>query len=196
MRRRLAWAGMLLWLPIVALAGGASERRLLQTPLANAPGRQLTAITVRYAPGASSPAHRHPGAAFVYVLEGRIYSALAGERPRIYRAGESWFEPPGAHHRVSANASDREPARLLVVFVAAPGTPLSVPEARPPQAAAVAGGAAQPSSAASAGGRRGWSSPVVSAVPSRITAQPTSMRAVTGSWSSSAPHSTPNAGIR
>jgi quercetin dioxygenase-like cupin family protein len=127
MRRRFAWAWML-WLPLTALAGGASEQRLLDTPLANAPGRQLTAITVRYAPGEASRAHRHPGAAFVYVLEGRVRSALAGEPTRVYRAGESWFEPPGAHHRLSANASDREPARLLVVFVAAPGAPLSVPE--------------------------------------------------------------------
>jgi quercetin dioxygenase-like cupin family protein len=84
---------------------------------------------VHYAPGEASPAHRHPGAAFVYVLERRVRSALAGERPRIYRAGESWFEPPGAHHRLSANASDREPARLLVVFVSPSGAPLSSPEA-------------------------------------------------------------------
>lgn len=128
--RRLAWAWVL-WLPLTASAAGASEQRLLATPLANVPGRQLTAITVRYAPGEASRAHRHPGAAFVYVLEGRVRSALAGERPRIYRAGECWFEPPGAHHRLSANASDRDEARLLVVFVGAPGAPLSVPEARP-----------------------------------------------------------------
>lgn len=130
MMRPLSWTWALC-LPLTAFAAGASEQRLLDTPLANAPGRHLTAITVRYAPGESSRAHRHPGAAFVYVLEGRVRSALAGEHPRIYRAGESWFEPPGAHHRLSANASDREPARLLVVFVAAPGAPLSVPEARP-----------------------------------------------------------------
>jgi quercetin dioxygenase-like cupin family protein len=34
-----------------------------------------------------------------------------------YRAGESWSERPGDRHRVSANASDTEPARLLAVFV-------------------------------------------------------------------------------
>ena len=127
MMRRLAWTGALC-MPLTAFAGGASEQHLLDTPLANAPGRHLTAITVRYASGESFRAHRHPGAAFVYVLEGRVRSALAGQRPRVYRAGESWFEPPGANHQVSANASDRAPARLLVVFVAAPGVPLSVPE--------------------------------------------------------------------
>jgi hypothetical protein len=35
----------------------------------------------------------------------------------VYRIGEGWFESPGAHHRVSANASDTEPARLLAVFI-------------------------------------------------------------------------------
>ena len=127
MRRGWAWAW--LGLPVAALAGGASERPLLDAPLANAPGRHLIALTVHYAPGEASRAHRHPGAAFVYVLEGRVRSALAGQPARVYRAGESWFEPPGAHHPVSANASDREPARMLVVFVAVPGDPLSVPAA-------------------------------------------------------------------
>ena len=35
----------------------------------------------------------------------------------MYRAGEAWFENPGAHHRVSANASKTKPARLLAVFI-------------------------------------------------------------------------------
>jgi quercetin dioxygenase-like cupin family protein len=36
---------------------------------------------------------------------------------RIYRAGESWSEPPGALHSISRNASKTEPAKLLAVFV-------------------------------------------------------------------------------
>jgi quercetin dioxygenase-like cupin family protein len=127
MRRPLVWAWA--WLPAMALASGVHERPLLDTPLANAPGRQLTALTVTYAPGQASAAHRHPGAAFVYVLAGRVRSAVGTADERIYRAGESWFEPPGTHHRVSANASASAPAQLLVVFVAAPGAPLSVPDA-------------------------------------------------------------------
>lgn len=137
MMRRLGWAWLAL-LPCAVLAGGADERQLIETPLANAPGRQLTAITVTYAPGQASAPHRHPGAAFVYVLAGSVRSALAGEPERVYRAGDSWFEPPGTQHRLSANASSREPARLLVVFVATPGSPLSVRE-RPVPAHASSG---------------------------------------------------------
>ena len=36
---------------------------------------------------------------------------------RIYRAGESWSEAPGATHSISRNASKTEPAKLLAVFV-------------------------------------------------------------------------------
>jgi quercetin dioxygenase-like cupin family protein len=38
----------------------------------------------------------------------------------IYRAGESWSEPPGAIHLISRNASNAEPAKLLAVFVLDP----------------------------------------------------------------------------
>jgi quercetin dioxygenase-like cupin family protein len=35
----------------------------------------------------------------------------------VYHVGENFTELPGDHHRVSANASDTEPARLLAVLV-------------------------------------------------------------------------------
>lgn len=37
---------------------------------------------------------------------------------QIYRAGESWYEPPAANHLISRNASKTRPAKLLAVFVA------------------------------------------------------------------------------
>jgi hypothetical protein len=47
---------------------------------------------------------------------------------RIYRAGESWSEPPGAIHSISRNASKIEPAKLLAVFVPdANENPLTTP---------------------------------------------------------------------
>jgi len=41
-----------------------------------------------------------------------VPSDLVGTR--VYRPGEAWFERPGAHHRVSANASDTEPVEMVV----------------------------------------------------------------------------------
>jgi quercetin dioxygenase-like cupin family protein len=85
----------------------------------NVPGKRLVSLIVDYAPGARSPSHRHASSAFIYahVLSGRIRSQVDEEPVRIYQPGESWFENPGAHHRVSANASETEPARLLAVFI-------------------------------------------------------------------------------
>jgi quercetin dioxygenase-like cupin family protein len=52
-----------------------------------------------------------------YVISGAIRSQLEGEPARVYHAGETWSEAPGAHHTVSENASDAEPAELLAVFL-------------------------------------------------------------------------------
>jgi quercetin dioxygenase-like cupin family protein len=51
------------------------------------------------------------------VISGAIESKVNDGPTRIYRAGESWSEPPGALHAISRNASKTEPAKLLAVFV-------------------------------------------------------------------------------
>lgn len=85
----------------------------------NIPGKSLVSVLVTYAPGAKSPPHRHAASGFIYayVLSGAIRSQTGVAAPQVYHAGESWFEPPGARHSVSENASDAEPARLLAIFV-------------------------------------------------------------------------------
>ncbi|MFM0505182.1 cupin domain-containing protein [Paraburkholderia caffeinilytica] len=87
--------------------------------IANVPGKTMTALVVDYAPGGKSPSHRH-GQAFVvgYVLSGAIRSRINNGEEHVFHAGESWTEKPGAHHMVSENASDTEPAKLLAIFVA------------------------------------------------------------------------------
>lgn len=96
-----------------------TARTVFEHPISNVPGKSLVAVRVDYAPGAKSAPHRHAGSGFIYayVLSGAIRSQVDDEPAKIYRAGESWFEPPGARHSVSENASDVEPARLLAVFV-------------------------------------------------------------------------------
>ena len=43
----------------------------------------------------------------------------------IFEVGQSFFEPPGATHLISANASNTEPAELIAVFVADEGAQLT-----------------------------------------------------------------------
>src|SRR3954463_14624938 len=80
-------------------------------------GHEVRMLTVAYAPGVSSAAHTHPGCIFAYVLEGAVICQLDDEKPVRYEAGQCWYEKPGQVHRVSKNASDKEPAKLLVFFI-------------------------------------------------------------------------------
>ena len=92
---------------------------IYQHELPNVPGKSIKGALVEYGPGGYSPGHTHPKSAFIYatVLEGAIRSQVNDEPEKVYRAGESWSEKPGDHHRVSANASETESAKLLAVFV-------------------------------------------------------------------------------
>jgi quercetin dioxygenase-like cupin family protein len=85
----------------------------------NIPGKSLEAVAVSYPPGAKSGPHHHAKSAFImaYVISGAIRSQVGGEPARVYYAGETWREAPGAHHTVSENASATEPAELLAVFL-------------------------------------------------------------------------------
>ena len=76
-------------------------------------------MEVDYAPGAASAPHTHAKSAFIYafVISGAIESKVNDGETRIYRAGESWSEPPNASHWISRNASRTQPAKLLAVFV-------------------------------------------------------------------------------
>jgi quercetin dioxygenase-like cupin family protein len=83
------------------------------------PGKSLVAVEVSYPPNGASRPHRHEQSAFIYayVVSGSVASQVEGQPERVYHAGESFYEMPGAHHVVSRNASRTEPARLLAVFV-------------------------------------------------------------------------------
>jgi quercetin dioxygenase-like cupin family protein len=118
--------------PLGAQAHGPTEETVtprLQQTLPNAPGKSFSVITVDFAPGVSAKPHRH-GDAFVYayVLTGSVRSQLEGEPAHDYHAGESWQEPPGAHHVLTRNLSGSKPARLLVVFVSTTGDALKLPD--------------------------------------------------------------------
>ena len=87
--------------------------------ISNLPGKSLVAVEVEYPPGGASVPHIHAKSAFIYayVVSGVIESKVNDGEVRIYRAGESWSEPPGASHPVSRNASKTQPAKLLAIFV-------------------------------------------------------------------------------
>jgi quercetin dioxygenase-like cupin family protein len=90
-----------------------------QQAIPNIPGKSLIAVVVDYPPGAASAPHTHAKSSFIYayVVSGSIESKVNDGPTRVYKAGESWSEPPGASHPISRNVSKTQPAKLLAVFV-------------------------------------------------------------------------------
>ena len=80
-------------------------------------GKEGLALTVEYAPGASTPVHKHDAHVFVYVLEGAVTMQAEGGDAVTLGPGEMFYEDPEDVHAVSRNASDTEPAKFLVFFV-------------------------------------------------------------------------------
>jgi quercetin dioxygenase-like cupin family protein len=93
--------------------------------LPNVPGKRVTVVRVFYGPGGFTRAHRHAGSVTAYITKGEIRSRLGGGPLETFKVGQSFFEPPGSTHLVSANASSTEPAELIAVFVADEGAELT-----------------------------------------------------------------------
>jgi len=103
----------------IAHGSGDTVKPNFEQAIPNLPGKSLIAVEVEYPPGAASVPHVHAKSAFIYayVVSGAIESKVNEGELRVFRAGESWSEPPGASHPISRNASKTEPAKLLAVFV-------------------------------------------------------------------------------
>lgn len=123
-RRALALPAALLVLASPSLvsaqpAPDGSVAPAFSEAIPNVPGKSMVAVVVTYPPGGKTPAHHHARSAFVtgYVLSGAVRSQVSGGEIKIFHAGESFSEPPGARHDISENASTSEPAKLLAIFI-------------------------------------------------------------------------------
>jgi quercetin dioxygenase-like cupin family protein len=88
-----------------------------------------TFVEVTFNPGESGLAHRHPGPAFVYVLEGEYELGIDDQPTMRFRAGETFYEPTGCLHRVSKNPSAKGKTRLIaVVLHARDAKEIAIPE--------------------------------------------------------------------
>ena len=76
-----------------------------------------TVVEVSLEAGAKGSPHRHPGPVFGYVLEGEYELGIDDQPSKIYRQGETFYEPTGCLHSVSRNPSLKGPTRLLAVVL-------------------------------------------------------------------------------
>ena len=110
-------------------ASGTRQVELFKTTMNDVMGRVVSIRRFERDPGASSGPHRHPGShTFGYVLEG-TYEIKVDDGPlQKLGPGETFYEPPGALHAVSRNASSTQPVKYLVIQVSDPTKPGTVPE--------------------------------------------------------------------
>lgn len=78
---------------------------------------KATFVEVTIEPGESGLPHRHPGPAFVYVLEGQYELGIDDQPTKIFKAGETFYEPSGRLHRVSKNPGSKGRTRLIAVVL-------------------------------------------------------------------------------
>jgi quercetin dioxygenase-like cupin family protein len=78
---------------------------------------RCTTIEVTFEPGVAGAPHRHPGPIYGYVIEGEFEFAVNGEKPRLLKAGDTFYEPAMALHSTSRNPSATAKTRVLAVMV-------------------------------------------------------------------------------
>jgi quercetin dioxygenase-like cupin family protein len=78
---------------------------------------RVTTVELSFPPGVAGKPHRHPGPIFGYVLEGEFELGLDDKPVKTLKAGETFYEPTGALHRVSRNPSAKSRSRVLAVIL-------------------------------------------------------------------------------
>ena len=78
---------------------------------------KATMLEVTLAPGEVEAPHRHPGPAFGYILEGEYEWAIDDNKPRIFKAGDTFYEPTGCLHGVGRNPSKTNKVRFIATVL-------------------------------------------------------------------------------
>ena len=80
-------------------------------------GWEAEFVSVTMEPGPGYAPHRHPGFVLGYVVDGQFRFGIEGEPERVIKAGDAFYEPPGAHHIKSSSASLTRSATILAIIV-------------------------------------------------------------------------------
>ena len=88
--------------------------------------QEIQVLTATIAPGQSTIFHTHFFPVTVYMLEGTFTLEMEGQKSITVRAGQSLVEPPNVR-MTGFNRSATETIRLVIFYVAEPGTPFLNP---------------------------------------------------------------------
>src|SRR5215467_13821255 len=78
---------------------------------------KATVVEVTLKPGQAGEPHRHPGPVIGYVLQGEYELGLDQQPSKVFKAGQTFYEPTGCLHRVSKNPAARGDTRVLAVVL-------------------------------------------------------------------------------
>ena len=84
--------------------------------------QEVQVLTATIAPGQRTVFHTHRFPVTVLILEGAFTLEMEGRAPVTVRAGQSLVEPPQVR-MTGFNRSPTETLRLVIFYVADPGTP-------------------------------------------------------------------------
>jgi quercetin dioxygenase-like cupin family protein len=106
-----------------------SSRTIHRQPLSGQfEGLDAYFAEVTIPPGIASRPHRHSGFVLGYVIEGELSFGINGEPPRVVRAGEVFYEPPGATHSTGASARSDQPVKFLAIVIGPQGAEVTTYE--------------------------------------------------------------------
>ena len=108
----------------MAIAQEAKVTPLFSKDLKDSPGKEGVVLVVEYPPGNADPMHRHNAHGFIYVLEGSVVMQVKGGKQVTLGPGQTFYEGPDDVHVVGRNASNTQPAKLLVFFLKDKGAPI------------------------------------------------------------------------
>ena len=117
---------VLVWSIQTLQAAEASGNRTIPLPQID-PNQEMRIITINMEPGQSSLPHRHNAHTFVYVIAGTVEMQVRGGPLMRLGPGGIFYENPDDIHQVSRNASDTEPATIVVHMLKASGVPPTEP---------------------------------------------------------------------
>jgi quercetin dioxygenase-like cupin family protein len=101
----------------------AVQRKILQRHDLHASGHEGVMAEVLLPPGSREGRHTHPADVIGRVLEGPVTLEVEGQPPAALKTGDVFFIEAGkVHEGINAGTA---PARLLAVFVAEKGKPLT-----------------------------------------------------------------------
>lgn len=123
---RVVSAGLVLILSMPTFSQSTANP-VFQTDVADVTNQEILVLEVSYEAGNDSPVHRHNAHTVVYVLEGSVIMQVEGGEPQTLGPGDVFYETPDDIHSVSRNASDSEPAKILVFFLKEKGAATTEP---------------------------------------------------------------------